>query len=594
MDDALLSYYNRELAYLRKMGGKFAEDHPKIARRLRLENDAVEDAHVARLFQSFAFLAARIRHVLDDSFPELTEALMQGLFRDCQAPIPSMCVVRMTSPDGNPESATRPRGTMLHTDSNPLGKVFYQTCFAADVLPINVSDASFHAQPFEAPTLPEAIGTQGNPGMLRLTLRTHPGIPLASVAPNRLRFFLDGHPRMTFKLYEFLLNNAVGIAIAEHARDPNAVFLPANRLNPCGFADHEAALPDQERVPSADRLLTEYFAFPEKFLFVELDGLENVWSHFGEKANIYIYFNQSHSALLQGVSSGTLVLGATPAVNLFEQNIDPLHASELTEETRLSVGSANRESMDIHTLKHVYLRTSNQTQQTLFPFHGAHRTSPTQHQELYWQVRREVSHWINGRPSRGIDTYLSFVDADFRESAPERNSVIKGKALCTNRDLPDNLPFGADQPELDFFEGGSGMQVRCVTAPTQTILPMLDGGARWQLVTQLSLQHFMGEHGLQILKAVLGLYDFKQIPDNQAVIEALVGLNAELATARLTLDGRAVICQGTRVTLEVDEHRTSGLYLFSAVLSELFAQYCTLNTFVQLQVTSRQRPGSAI
>ena len=94
MDEALLSYYNRELAYLRKLGAEFAEKHPKIAGRLRLDRDTVEDPHVSRLIESFAFLTARIRHKLDDSFPELTEALMGLLYPDYHAPVPSLSIAR--------------------------------------------------------------------------------------------------------------------------------------------------------------------------------------------------------------------------------------------------------------------------------------------------------------------------------------------------------------------------------------------------------------------------------------------------------------------------------------------------------------------
>ncbi|MEJ2755499.1 MAG: type VI secretion system baseplate subunit TssF, partial [Gammaproteobacteria bacterium] len=47
MDDRLLSYYNRELAYLRRLGAEFAEQHPKIAANLRLDRDEVDDPHVS-------------------------------------------------------------------------------------------------------------------------------------------------------------------------------------------------------------------------------------------------------------------------------------------------------------------------------------------------------------------------------------------------------------------------------------------------------------------------------------------------------------------------------------------------------------------
>ncbi|HUT09706.1 MAG TPA: type VI secretion system baseplate subunit TssF [Thermoguttaceae bacterium] len=54
MSDELLPYYNRELAFIRRLGAEFAEAHPKIAGRLCLGPDAAEDPHVERLIEAFA------------------------------------------------------------------------------------------------------------------------------------------------------------------------------------------------------------------------------------------------------------------------------------------------------------------------------------------------------------------------------------------------------------------------------------------------------------------------------------------------------------------------------------------------------------
>src|SRR5690606_21777400 len=110
-----------------------------------------------------------------------------------------------------------------------------------------------------------------------------------------------------------------------------------------------------------------------------------------------------------------------------------------------------------------------------------------------------ISQWFNGRPSEGLDSYISFVDQDFHVTAPQSDWVIGGEALCTNRDLPGKLPFGPNQPEMRFYEGGAGLRIRCVTPPTATVQPAMADASRWQLVTQLSLQHFNGADGLQTL-----------------------------------------------------------------------------------------------
>ena len=66
MRSELLDYYERELIFLRRMGADFARRYPKIASRLLLDEEKIEDPHVERMVEAFAFLSARIGLKLDD------------------------------------------------------------------------------------------------------------------------------------------------------------------------------------------------------------------------------------------------------------------------------------------------------------------------------------------------------------------------------------------------------------------------------------------------------------------------------------------------------------------------------------------------
>lgn len=599
MDEALLSYYNRELSYIRNLGAEFAKKHPKIAGRLRLDRDTVEDPHVSRLIESFAFLTARIRHKLDDSFPELTEALMGLLYPDFHAPIPSLSVVQFYLIPGQPESVRRlPAGTELYTDSNPHGRVHYRTCYDTLIYPFKVNKAQFVAQPFRAPTMPDEYSGSATQAILRLTLKTGQNAPFNKIRPKRLRFYLNGQPQLTFRLYEFLLNHAATIAIGEHPRDPKAVFFPGTCLTPVGFGDTEAALPADGRSTSAHRLLSEYFAFPEKFLFVDLNLPPEAWDNFSEAVNIYIYFDQTHLELMQGVSAETLVLGCSPMINLYSPRLKSIATENLGYEAKLQIDTASSHCADIHTVLQV--TANNQLNKTIDiqPFYGSHRSKAAEiKQPLYWHIRREASQWMDGRVSYGTDTYISLVDTNFQISEPEERWHISVEALCTNRDLPDKLPFGPDEPKMEFMQsGGAGLRIKCVSAPTATIQPRLHEATRWQLVTQLSLQHFMGDEGLLTLKEMLRLYDAKQNADTRSIIDGLVGMKTSLTTAHIRRGGRKALCQGTHIELELDErfYSGSGIYLFSAVLNEFFAQYCSINSFTQLTICVHQSPDRKI
>src|ERR1700691_3201529 len=93
MSEALYPYYERELTFIRHMAQEFAKQYPASAGRLLLEPNRSGDPHVERMIESFALLAGRIHHKLDDEFPELTEALLGVLYPHYLAPVPSMSIV---------------------------------------------------------------------------------------------------------------------------------------------------------------------------------------------------------------------------------------------------------------------------------------------------------------------------------------------------------------------------------------------------------------------------------------------------------------------------------------------------------------------
>ena len=132
MPDDLLTYYERELTFLRQIGAEFAVKYPKIASRLLLEADKCEDPHVERLIQAFAFLAGRIHHKIDDEFPEITDALLGVLYPHYLAPLPSMSVVQfvLDPEQGKLTSGYRiEQGTPLYSQPVNGTPSRFRTCY---------------------------------------------------------------------------------------------------------------------------------------------------------------------------------------------------------------------------------------------------------------------------------------------------------------------------------------------------------------------------------------------------------------------------------------------------------------------------------
>ncbi len=272
MSDELLPYYNRELSFIRRLGAQFAKDHPKIAGRLRLGEEGVsEDPHAERMIEAFAYLNARTRHKLEDEFPELTESLLGVLYPHYQAPIPSLAIVQL---ELDPEQKqlttghTVPRHTQLETESIQGEPCRFRTCYPVTLWPIAVQEAGLSRPPFLAPRTPHSAQAEA---VLRLALSCRDeSLTFAGLSISSLRFFLKGQPQYIYRLYELILNNTIEVALANGPDDDAPVVLDPDCLRQVGFERDEGLLPYSPRSFLGYRLLTEYFAFAEKFLFVDL------------------------------------------------------------------------------------------------------------------------------------------------------------------------------------------------------------------------------------------------------------------------------------------------------------------------------------
>ena len=119
-------------------------------------------------------------------------------------------------------------------------------------------------------------------------------------------------------------------------RSHGTVELPAGSLRPVGFEKDEAIIPFPRRSFTGYRLLQEYFAFPEKFFFLDLSGLDVLASDiFTTKAEMIFLISPFERADRQqslelNVSERTFKLACSPIINLFEQTAEPV----LLEQTK--------------------------------------------------------------------------------------------------------------------------------------------------------------------------------------------------------------------------------------------------------------------
>ena len=596
MRDELLLYYERELDYLRKSAAQFAEKHPKLASRLVLEPTKCEDPHVERLLEGFAFLAARIHLKMDDEFPEITEGLLSVVYPQLVRPIPSMSVVefQLDAEKGKLTSSLKiDRNTPLY--SKPVDKVpcNFRTCYETTLWPLSLSAAEWNAPS----RLKPAVKTNDSAWAIRLELRCARDVTFPNLRLDKLRFYLDGEGGFVNSLYELLFSRLNRIVIRDLSAGSRLapITLPASALTPVGFRPEEGMVPYPAASFAGHRLLMEYFAFPEKFFFIDLEGLDQV-GEAGFKDAIEIIFLISEvegdgrvQRLELELSKKTFRLGCTPIVNLFSQVAEPIKLTERKYEYLVTPDGRRPYSTEIFSIDDVSAYNNNNQKITTFePFYSLRHQARKEDRSCFWLSRRRPS----TRPNDdGTDVSLSLLDLSTEIIDPDATSLTV-RTTCTNRDLPSRLPFGNQDSDFE-MEGAAAMRrIVALRKPTGPVRPALGKSTLWRLVSHLSLNYLsLVDDGKTALQEILRLYDVGRTAYSQNVIQSITKIHSKPHFSRLISEQGVSFARGTRIEMELDEDQFSGggAFLFAAVLERFFGMSVSINSFTQLSVTTPQR-----
>jgi type VI secretion system protein ImpG len=578
----LLRYYREELSYLRRMGGVFAQRFPAVAARLELGPDVVADPHVERLIESFAFLTARIQRDLDASLPEITTALLSVLYPHFVAPTPSMSIARFdTDPKAGKVTSGYlvPKHTPVFATSGRERAVQFRTGYPVTLWPLRVESTAL-VTPDQFPFLDSVSDVVS---VLRISLTCVEGT-FGELELRNLRFHINADTRVAQALYEAIFHNVLRVAVVgDDSAHPRV--LPHTAIAPVGFGPGEELLPMGPHAHSGYGLVQEYFAFPAKFAFFDLAGLEGCTT--GTRLDLLLLLDRPLAQRLS-IDTDTFVLGCTPIVNMFPKVAEPIRFDQTQTEYRVVPDQRREASTEVHSILRVASQHDNDDDsvavQPFFSFQHASAAAPPR---AFWISRTQPSLRAD---VPGSETLLSLVDLDFNPADPGVQSIYV-RTLCTNRHAAEQLPTGASlQCEL----AGPIAGITTLYRPTVQRDAPLGGANHWKLISHLSLNHLSleGRQGMLALREMLRLY----AGDDPLALRQIAGvrvLESRRVTRRVGSDAWRGFCRGVQISLTLDETDFVGgnPYLFAAVLNRFFAQHAGVNSFTQLRILSMQREG---
>jgi type VI secretion system protein ImpG len=582
MDDQLLNYYERELTFIRQLGAEFARKYPKIAGRLLLEPDKCEDPHTERLIEAFAFLCGRVHKKIDDDFPEITESLLRIVYPHYVNPIPSMSVVKFEPMKKTVSAAGHliEKNTVLYSKPVAGHPCQFTTTYPVNLWPVEVAAVELR-EPKRA--------VDGAQQLIVIQLKTFSNLSFSQLGWKTLRFFLNGSHQHVFHLYELLLSHVCHVELESPGQNGQIelIALRPGAIQPVGFDPEESMFPPSRRSFPGYLLLFEYFCFPEKFLFVDICGLEQTRKcDAGDTLDICIYLDRAAKSNLV-VNRDTFCLNAAPAINLFKRIAEPIRVEQRKPEYRVIPDVRRQGATEIYSVDRVTSTTLTSPDKVadFRPFYSVrHHLEDEGRDQPFWHLQRRPS---GRKDDDGTEVFLSFTDIALRPADPGVETLTV-HTTCTNRDVPARLPFGDSSGDFHLEMAAPIVAISSLVKPTPARRPTLGGALQWELISHLSLNYLsLVEGSVNALREILMLYDFDKSPANKQQISGVVGIQSRHVTRRV---GQS-FCRGVEVTLEFDEDKYvgTGLYLFACVLERFLGQYVSVNSFSQMVAKTLQK-----
>lgn len=588
-DDATLKdYFRQELNSLREDAEAFAHANPEVARALTLHKGKAHDPHVEMLMQSFAWLTGRLHYEMEEDRAALPNALLDTLHPHLSAPVPCMVVAEIeVKPDGAnfAKGASLARGRLFRADAeddagNRVACRFRSTQ-DTPLWPIKVESVRLLGAG-------DSCLTGERPGVfsvLSVTLRAQGGESLRALAPGRLRFYLDEEDRQAWSIHDLLAVNLVGLALCPNDRSTQE--LGPEHLSWLGYGDQEAALPDPPDSHPGYRLLQEYFAFPEKFLFFDVDGLD--FSEAGASCELLFLFNTPPRKGMR-LKPDLLRLNCVPLINLYPARLDPITLDHRRYEYRLSGDSRQHRHVEVHSVEELVASRPGEAARPVAPWFALEDGRCLEDRDYFYITRREASR--TGEVA-GCELFVSFLDTGANPTLIEEE-VIGGRALCGNRRLPEQLRLG---DALRLEGPGPVDAVRVASKPSPHHTPALIGARPWALAGQLSLNHMSlaeGESALAAFKELLRQHVGPAAGIGLKQVDGLYRIECRPGVRHVGRDAWRGFVPALKVRLHLDRgHFERGsAVLFASVLRHFLALYASVNTVVEVALETRDSKGT--
>lgn len=572
-------YYEDELAKLKDLAVEFARANPALAPML---SGRSTDPDVERLLEGVAFLTGMARQKLSDEFPEFIQELSTLLFPHYLRPVPATTLVVFERRGALAETAHVPAGAELASVPIDGTTCIFRTAQPVDVHPLTLAS--------------RLLSGDGRTPTIELDF-TLQGVDLSRWQTSSMRLFLSGGYAEASKLLMLLATEVASIKLGGGSgANAWSMELGTQALQPAGF-DTEL-IPYPSHAFPGYRSLQEFFVQPEKFLFVDLSGLDRLAGRTGTSFTVSIALRRV-PAWLGELGEDTFALNVTPVINLFSYHADPITLDHRHSDYRVMPEGGNKQHYQIHSVNKVSSYRQGIAQQREYrPFGVLGHIGESSFGDAYGygdleenrgrapSAQDDLVYRTSLRPSAiGNDSelYLSFA---YPPEAIPQTETLSIQLTCTNRFLPESLRYG----DISEPTGSSPerLSFRNIRPLTPVVNPPIGESLRWRMLGHVAL-NFLSLADAANLRALLSLYVFSERQEQgheAANRRRIAGIKELSVTREIRMFGRSTLRgQHIRMRCQLDHFAGIGdMYVFGSVIDRFLGAYTAINSYTRFEL----------
>ncbi|AOA58838.1 type VI secretion system baseplate subunit TssF [Acinetobacter larvae] len=580
MIEELLPYYEKQLQEFGQQSRDFAEKYPKIAQRLSLNQEQIDDPHIERLIQAFSLIAARVDKKLAESYDVFTRALFEVMFPQYLRHFPACTVVSFEDSNKQKqltEAHLIPAHTILKSRSFKGVQCEFQTSQTVRLLPLQLLALDFKTNPSSHMHL-----NQNATLSLRFEIFNDAN---AWLQHETLPIYLDAISNFPLQVLDGIFRKDSSFSLKFGQR----VIEIKNPFSVMGFDETESLLPIDEHTHHAYRLLLEYFCFPEKFSYLKLNL--NFLKHLAENQNVFeihihLKLNLNDQAIVRNYSElnvANFKLFTSPAVNLFEKNAEPQKINHKQLEYPLITDAHHPELYQVYNIIDMQMIREKQNEENVnYPILPFFAMSHYYGKNVQFFYATNLKQYQSKHVAAGysiISKHLSPYEI--------KSDFISTVLLCSNGDLPHEA-LSLSNNVLNLNDASMARRALVLKRPTEPYFFSQNQKEQWRIISHLSLNTvaLMKGDAVSHLKELLELYNLPRSKENHLIIDAIQQIKFELTHKLVEAKPFPMFVRGVKVLLHIRSQvfRGHSLYLFSQLVSYVFNLKVQMNSFVDVSI----------